>query len=70
MGGKQILLKDVAQAIPSYAMSVFKLSRGICKAIASAIARFWLGEKDGKKAMRWYSWWKMCTPTKQRCHEV
>jgi hypothetical protein len=65
MGGKEILLKAVAQAIPSYAMSVFKLPKGICKAIAAAIARYWWGEKDGKKAMHWYSWWKMCTPKKQ-----
>jgi hypothetical protein len=65
IGGKEILLKAVAQAIPSYAMSVFKLPKGICKAIAAAIARYWWGEKDGKKAMHWYSWWKMCTPKKQ-----
>jgi hypothetical protein len=46
-------------------MSVFKLPKGICKAIAAAIARFWWGEKEGKKAMHWYSWWKMCTPKKE-----
>jgi hypothetical protein len=46
-------------------MSVFKLPKGIYKAIAAAIARFWWGEKDGKKTMHWYSWWKMCTPKRE-----
>jgi hypothetical protein len=65
VGGKEILLKAIAQAIPTYAMLVFKIPKGICKAIVAAIARFWWGEKDGKKCMHWYSWWKMCTPKKQ-----
>jgi hypothetical protein len=65
MGGKEILLKAVAQAIPSYAMSMFKLAKGICKAISADVAHFWWGEKDGKKCMHWYSRWKLCTPKKQ-----
>ena len=33
MQGKKILIKSIAQHIPSYVMYVFKLSKGICKAI-------------------------------------
>jgi len=40
-GGKEILLKTVVQAIPQYAMSIFKLPLSICKAIEKRIARFW-----------------------------
>jgi hypothetical protein len=36
-----ISLKAVAQEILNYAMTVFKLPKGICKVISSAIARFW-----------------------------
>ncbi|KAL9443698.1 hypothetical protein AB3S75_016967 [Citrus x aurantiifolia] len=42
-GGKKILIKVVAQAVPAYAMSVFKLPLGFCEEMQKAIARFWWG---------------------------
>jgi hypothetical protein len=39
-GGKEVLIKSVAQAIPIYSMSCFKLPRGLCKHINSLLRNF------------------------------
>ena len=40
MGGKEILIKPVAQAVPTYAMMVFKISINICKGMTGAISQY------------------------------
>lgn len=47
--GKEVLIKDVAQAIPVYAMSVFKLPMGLCDDIQKAITRFWWNWKQNQR---------------------
>jgi hypothetical protein len=49
IGGKEILLKVVAQAIPVYAMSVFLIPKGFCKRMMDTIAQFWWGATIKKK---------------------
>ena len=44
-GGKETLIKAVAQAIPAYAMSVFRLPTTLCEDIRRVIAGFWRGVK-------------------------
>ena len=61
-GGKEILLKAVAQAIPVFAMSLFSLPKGICKEITDIIAQFWRGDDEENRKMHWFSWWKLCYP--------
>lgn len=43
--GKMTLIKSVAQVLPNYSMSVFKLPKGVLKAFQSKIARFCWGKE-------------------------
>jgi hypothetical protein len=61
-GGKEILIKSVAQAIPVYSMACFRLSRGLCEHINSLIRQFWWGSKNGKRKPCWVSWEVMTRP--------
>jgi hypothetical protein len=48
-GGKDILIKSVVQAIPTYSMSCFKLPRGLCLYINSMIKNFLVGQQERQK---------------------
>ncbi|XP_021839107.1 uncharacterized protein [Spinacia oleracea] len=54
--GREILLKAVVQAIPTYIMSLFRLPLSLCNDIQSMMARFWWGGKDNAKKISWVSW--------------
>ena len=60
--GKEVLIKAVAQAIPTYTMSVFKLPETLYDEMTSMIRAFWWGQSNGKNKMVWLSWDKVCTP--------
>ena len=47
-GGKEVLVKSMALAIPTYSMSCFKLPRGLCHHINGLLRSFWWGSKEGK----------------------
>ena len=42
-GEKEVLIKSVAQAIPVFSMSCFKLPRGLCEHLNMLIRKFWWG---------------------------
>jgi hypothetical protein len=62
VGGKEVLIKAVTQAIPTYSMPCFKLPRGLCDQINSLIRSFWWGSKKGKRKTCWVSWERMTMP--------
>ena len=47
--GKLVMLKSVLSLIPSFAMTCFKLPLPLIKRIQSAVTRFYLDVRDGKK---------------------
>ena len=61
-GGKATLIKVVAQAMPVFAMSVFKIPKKICKGMTDAISKYWWGDDDNHKRIHWAAWWKVCIP--------
>ena len=64
-GGKEILIKAVAQAVPAYAMSVFKLPLGLCEDMQKAIAGFWWGSSRNHRSIHWSKWERMCQAKKR-----
>jgi hypothetical protein len=61
-GGKEILIKSVLQAIPTFSMALFKLPRGLCDHITSMVRKFWWGSKNGERKAAWVSWESMTMP--------
>lgn len=48
---REVLIKAICQAIPTYSMSYFKLSKKTCKKIVNIIARYWWGGDENKQKM-------------------
>jgi hypothetical protein len=57
--GKEILIKAVVQAIPTYSMSLFLLPKELSRELNSMMQRFWWGHKDNERKIHWMSWSKM-----------
>ncbi|XP_019166535.1 PREDICTED: uncharacterized protein LOC109162271 [Ipomoea nil] len=52
--GREVLLKNVIQAMPSYAMMVFLLPKGLCKEIEVLMNEYWWsGTVGARKGLRW-----------------
>jgi hypothetical protein len=57
--GKEILIKVVVQAIPTYSMSVFQLPKTLCNSLNSFVSLFWWGKNYESKRVPWMSWKRM-----------
>ena len=55
IGGRKVLIKAVAQAIPMYTMSCFQLPKGLCDEIESMMRRFWWGQRGQESKVAWVS---------------
>lgn len=53
------MIKVVAQAIPTYIMSVFKLPMSVCDDLNRMVRNFWWGASEGKRKTYWMAWPKI-----------
>ena len=52
---KEILIKAVAQLIPTYTMSVFQLPIKLCEELQAMCAQFWWGQIGNERKIDWLS---------------
>ena len=60
--GREVLLKAVVQAIPTFAMSCFKLLVGLHNDIEAMIRKFWWGQSGDRRRIHWKKWDILCQP--------
>ena len=58
--GREILLKSVAQAIPTYAMQCFKIPEGVVNSLNALCRNFWWGQQGEERKLALISWNRMC----------
>lgn len=63
--GKEIMIKAVTQAIPTYVMNCFELPRYLCDNMHRLMASFWWGDSEDKSKIHWLSWEKTCAAKKE-----
>ena len=52
----EILIRTVAQAIPTYSMSLFKILKAICDNINSILSKYWWGQTKDERKLDWINW--------------
>jgi hypothetical protein len=62
MAAKEVLIKSVVQAIPTYTMGVFKLPASTCEELTQIIRKFWWGEEERKRKVHWIVWDRLLAP--------
>ncbi|XP_039684970.1 uncharacterized protein [Medicago truncatula] len=61
--GREVMIKSVLQAIPSYAMSIFQLPTTLLDSIEKMMNSFWWGNgKTTQRGIHWMNWEKLSAP--------
>ncbi|KAL9680203.1 hypothetical protein QQ045_018081 [Rhodiola kirilowii] len=60
IAGKEVLIKAVVQAMPTYAMSCFKIPESLIKRLVGMIANYWWSNNKTGKGIHWCRFKKLC----------
>ncbi|GKA87434.1 hypothetical protein Tco_0809198 [Tanacetum coccineum] len=60
--GREVLIKSVIQAIPSYAMQCYMLPKGFFQKLLVHIKRFFRSGDAHERHIHWLSWDRICEP--------
>lgn len=63
--GKEVLLKAVITALPTYTMSCFMLPKMMIQDITKAMRKFWWSTNKDRKSMVWIKWDKITLSKKE-----
>ena len=62
---KEILIKAVAQSIPTYTMGGFQFPRKLCDELDAMCARFWWGQVGEERKIHGKNWGFLTLPKKE-----
>jgi hypothetical protein len=63
--GREVLLKSVAQAVPTYPMSCFLIPKDTCRKMKTVISNYWWGSSSDNRHMHWQRWELLTRPKLQ-----
>ena len=58
--GCEVLIKAIAQAIPTYSMNCFLLPKSWCNDVDGLRAKYWWGQTKNERKIHWVKWDKLC----------
>lgn len=62
---REVLVKSGLQAVPTFTMSCFRLTKKMCGNLTSISSKFWWGAANGERKVHWISWQKMCAAKRE-----
>ncbi|KAA3479975.1 reverse transcriptase [Gossypium australe] len=62
IGGKEVFIKSVLQAIPLYAMQCFLMPKSLCRKLEGVMNKFWWTNNKTSKGIHWSGWEPLCKP--------
>lgn len=63
MAGREVLIKAVLQAVPTYVMSCFLLPLSLVQEIEQMVRQYWWGGNN-TKSLNWLAWNRLCRSKK------